>query len=686
MSGSQTRVAVDIGGTFTDLVAVQDGVLELSKTSTTPQNFANGVVNAIEKSDVSPAEIGQFVHGTTVVINAITEREGVDVALLTTEGFRDVLDITRSNRPDMYNFRYEKPEPFVPRRHRFEAGERIDQAGEVLTELSEEDVRAATREIRDAGIDSIAVSYINAYTNPVHERRTREIIEEVHPEAFVTLSHELTQEYREYERTNTAVLNAYVGPIADEYLTSLSAELESRDVDATTHVMKSNAGTSSFDQATQFPVEMVESGPVGGIFGAAHVGERIDEPDVISFDMGGTTAKTSLVENGEVDIETDYWLEQTSRDEGYPLKIPVVDIIEIGAGGGSIGWIDTGGSLNVGPKSAGADPGPACYGQGGTEPTVTDAHLLTNRLNSEYFLGGDVELDTDAAREAMEPIADQFDTSIRDAAHGILRVVNSNMSNALKQVSIQRGYDPRDFVLVASGGAGALHAPTLGEQLGVKEIVVPRAPGQFSAWGMLMTDPRRDYIRTNVMPFTTDTRADVDAICREMATRAIEAFEAEGVSATEVTLERNADLRFAGQEHTVTTPLATTADGAVTESTIARTRERFSDLHERTYNFTLDDPVEVVNLRLTATHPVPKPEMNRTEGGDSLADARKGTRPVDFDEVGERETAVYEREHLPSEASVEGPVIVEEPACTTLVAPNQQLSVDDYGNLRITDQ
>lgn len=308
-------------------------------------------------------------------------------------------------------------------------------------------------------------------------------MEEVYPEAYVTLSHELTQEYREYERTNTAVLNSYVGPIAEEYLSKLSRELASMGLEATKHVMKSNAGTSSFTQAKQSPVEMVESGPVGGVFGAAYVGERTGEPNVISFDMGGTTAKTSLVENGEVKIETDYWLEQSSRDEGYPLRIPVVDIIEIGAGGGSIGWVDKGDSLNVGPNSAGADPGPACYGRGGAKPTVTDALLLTGRLNPEYFLGGNMELDVDKAREAMEPIANEFGTSVREAAHGFLRIVNSNMSNALKQVSIQRGHDPRDFILVASGGAGPLHAPTLGEELGVQEVVIPRAPGQFSAWG-----------------------------------------------------------------------------------------------------------------------------------------------------------------------------------------------------------
>jgi len=683
MTGRQTRVAVDIGGTFTDLVAADDGDLELSKAATTPSNFATGVLDAIEKSAVEPADIAQFVHGTTVVINAITERTGVDVALITTDGFRDVLDITRANRPDMFNFRYEKPEPFVPRRRRWEVGERVDQAGAVLEPLVEDDVREAAAAIREAGIEAVAVSYINAYANPEHERRTREILEEVHPEAFVTLSHELTQEYREYERTNTAALNAYVGPIADEYLSTLAAELESRGVDATTYAMQSNAGTSSFRQAKQSPVELVESGPVGGVFGAATVGEHIGKPDVISFDMGGTTAKTSLVEDGEVDIETDYWLESGPRDEGYPLKIPVVDIIEIGAGGGSIGWVDKGGSLNVGPKSAGADPGPACYGRGGADPTVTDAHVLTGRLNPEYFLGGEMELRPDLAREAMEPIADRFDTSVREAARGILRIVDSNMTNALKQVSIQRGYDPRDFVLVASGGAGALHAPTLGEELGVEEVVVPRAPGQFSAWGMLQTDPRRDYIRTEVTPFDADHRETVAGVFADLIEEAHADFEREGVAQGDVTVERSADLRYVGQEHTVTAPVATD-DGVVTGASIEETIDRFHRRHDQTYNFRLDDPVEVVNLRVKATYPVQKPDLARREGGGSLEAARKETRSVDYDDAGEHETPVYERDRLPVGTSVPGPVVVEEPACTTLVTPTQKLRVDEYGNLGIS--
>ena len=680
MPDNDNRIAVDIGGTFTDFVSVDGGDLQLEKASTTPENFANGVVQSLEKSDVDPASADQFVHGTTVVINAITEREGVDCALLTTNGFRDVLDITRSNRPDMFNFQYEKPEPFVPRRHRWEVNERIDQAGHVLTELDEKAVTEAAQEIKSAGFEAIAIAYINSYINPEHERRTRELIHEVHPDAYVSLSHELTQEYREYERTNTAVLNSYVRPIADEYLDTLESNLDDRGLTADKYAMKSNAGTSSFSQARSVPVEMVESGPVGGVYGAAHVGNRIDEPNVISFDMGGTTAKTSLIEDGEVTIETDYWLESSPRDEGYPLKIPVVDIIEIGAGGGSIGWIDQGGSINVGPKSAGADPGPACYGRGGTEPTVTDANLLTGRLNPDYFLGGEMDLDVDQSRDTLQPLANEFDTSLHEAAHGILRVVNSNMANALKQVSIRRGYDPRDFVIVASGGAGPLHAATLGRELGVKEVIIPRAPGQFSAWGMLMTDLRKDFVRTTVMPFSGETVGSVADVFDDMETEAHDLYASEAVDESDLVLERSADLRYAGQEHTVTTPLEETP---IDTSAIEATIDRFHALHDQTYNFRLDDPVEVVNLRLKATVPVPKPTIDEVDRTGSVEDAVKDSRMVDYDEDGEHQTQIYERNAVPTGVPVDGPAVIEEPACTTLIHPDQSFHIDSYGNIHI---
>lgn len=384
------RVAIDIGGTFTDFVGLDEetGEITLEKALTTPHDFAEGVIDAIGKSGTDPRRYRQFVHGTTVVINALTERKGAKVALITTKGFRDILEIQRANRPDMYNLFYRKPKPFVPRRYRFEVRERVNYRGEVLQPLVEEDVVEAVRACREAGIEAIAVCYIHSYANPEHELRTREIIRELYPEASVTLSHEITREWREYERTNTTVLNAYVQPIASNYLASLEERLARMGVRGAKYAMQSNGGTTTFERARRVPIHLVESGPVGGVIGASVVARAVREESIIAFDMGGTTAKVSLVDRGQLKINTEYHLERTSTWAGYPLKIPVVDIVEVGAGGGSIAWIDRGGALHVGPRSAGARPGPACYGLGGTEPTVTDANLLAGRLNPDYFLGG----------------------------------------------------------------------------------------------------------------------------------------------------------------------------------------------------------------------------------------------------------------------------------------------------------
>ncbi|MCR4404913.1 MAG: hydantoinase/oxoprolinase family protein, partial [Candidatus Acetothermia bacterium] len=369
------RLAIDIGGTFTDLVALDEasGAVILGKDDTTPHEFAQGVINTIRKSRVDPQEVTQFVHGTTVVINAIAERKGASVALITTKGFRDVLEIQRASRPDMYNLFYRKPRPFVPRRHRFEVTERLNYRGEVLQELDEAEVRRVIERCKAHGLESIAVCFIHSYANPAHERRVRALIEELYPEAHVTLSHEIIQEWREYERTNTAVLNAYVKPSAARYLRSLGESLEREGISGIKYAMQSNGGTTTFAQARELPIHLVESGPVGGVIGASILGEVLQENNIIAFDMGGTTAKASLVEQGKIQVKTEYYIEKTALSAGYPLKIPVVDIVEVGAGGGSIAWIDKGGALNVGPQSAGADPGPACYARGGTEPTVTDA-------------------------------------------------------------------------------------------------------------------------------------------------------------------------------------------------------------------------------------------------------------------------------------------------------------------------
>jgi N-methylhydantoinase A len=680
------RLAIDIGGTFTDLVALEEvrGDVVLEKELTTPENFATGVIRTIRKSGLDPNEIRQFVHGTTVVINSLTERTGAKTALITTHGFRDVLEIQRANRTDMYNLFYQKPKPFIPRRFRFEVRERVDHRGTVLQPLQEEDVALAVEECKKAGIEAIAVCYIHSYANHAHEQRTKQMIEKLYPEASVTVSHEITQEWREYERTNTVALNAYVQPTAKLYLATLEDELLQMGIAGAKYAMQSNGGTTTFPLAQRVPIHLIESGPVGGVIGASIVAAAADEKSVISFDMGGTTAKVSLIDNGNLKINTDYHLEKTATWAGYPLKVPVVDIVEVGAGGGSIAWIDRGGALHVGPLSAGADPGPACYALGGDEPTVTDANLLTGRLSAGYFLGGQMRLDVEKAEAAVRKIADPFGISIVEAALGIIRLANANMQAALERVSIERGYDPRDFALVASGGAGGLHGATLARELHMRKVIVPRAPGQFSAWGMLMTNLRHDFIRTRLIGCDPAHLAAIAALFADLEGEARAQFSDEDFPLERVWFERFLDLRYKGQEHTVRTPVSD-------EMLQGKDRfdlliDKFHELHEQAYSFRQDDPVEVVNFHLVGWGEEKKPSFKRMEsGGCNLEQACKGERPVRFEDVGEVGSKVYERDLLPPQAAIVGPAVVEEPACTTIVCPGQQLTVDDFGNLVVTE-
>ena len=679
------RVAIDIGGTFTDFVSLDEdsGKILLEKAPTTPHNFAEGVINTIERSSTDPREYRQFVHGTTVVINALTERKGAKVALITTKGFRDVLEIQRANRPDMYNLFYQKPKPFVPRRFRFEVRERVNFRGEILQPLVEEDVVKAVEACKAAGIEAIAVCYIHAYANPTHERRTREIIEELLPGIPVTLSHEITQEWREYERTNTTVMNAYVQPAAALYLSTLDRELTARGLTGTKYAMQSNGGTATFSRAQRVPIHLVESGPVGGVIGAGVIARAIGEDSVIAFDMGGTTAKVSLIDRGQLKINTDYHIEKTATWAGYPLKIPVVDIVEVGAGGGSIAWIDTGGALHVGPKSAGADPGPACYGLGGTEPTVTDANLLTGRLNPDYFLGGQMHLDVARAEAAIRKVAEPFGLTPIEAAMGIIRLANANMRAALERVSIERGYDPRDFTLVAYGGAGGLHGATLARELRMKKVIIPRAPGQFSAWGMLMTNLRHDFIRTHVMPCAEEKIEEIAQVFSALQGDAERQFQEEGFPLEKVWIERFLDLRYKGQEHTVRTPVP---EGALEQRNLKLVIAKFHELHERAYSFRLDDPVEIVNFHVVGWGEVEKPELKPLErAGHDMARAFKGERQVYFEELGMVSSKIYERDLIPPGEPISGPAIIEEPACTTVVCPDQQVVVDERGYLIITE-
>ncbi|WP_408007536.1 hydantoinase/oxoprolinase family protein [Pseudalkalibacillus sp. A8] len=673
------RVATDIGGTFTDLVYVDEkGKVGLAKSHTTPPHYEEGVMNVLKASGIESHSIDTFIHGTTVVINTLTERKGVKTGLITTKGFRDVIEIARGNRPDLYNVRYQKPSPFVDRYLRCEAEERLNNKGEVITSLNRKQVKEIVEYFKKENVKAIAIAYLHSYINPIHEQQTKQIIRELWPEVSVTASHEITKEWREYERTTTTVLNSYVKPIASSYVNKLETRLEGTETGSHKYIMQSNGGVTTFHHAKQTPINLVESGPVAGIYGASILGEILGEDNIIAFDIGGTTAKCSLINKGEVKITTDYYIEKTERNAGYPIKVPVVDIVEIGNGGGSIAWIDEAGSLNVGPRSAGAIPGPVAYGQGGTDPTTTDANLVTGRLSIENF---DYKVDLDNVRDVInKKIATYYGTSIEEAALGIIRIANSNMLNALKLISVRKGHNPRDFTLVAFGGGGSMHAPALAKELGVKKVIVPLASSVFSAWGMLMTDLRHDFIKTRIERVDILDLSAFNEQWKKLEENAVSQYKAEGVVEDRVVFARFVDMRYLGQEHTVKVPVR---NGAITKESLTELNERFHLLHERNYTFKLvDSPTEIVNFHLTAFGKVDKPELEK------LAPQRndlvlKDRRKVYFEEEGWVETVVYQRSSLVPRMEVYGPAIIEESSASTVLYPDQSLVVDEYGNLVI---
>lgn len=675
------RVATDIGGTFTDLVAVDDqGKTILTKSHTTPPNFEKGVIKVIQKSGVCPQEIKDFIHGTTTIINALTERKGAKTALITTKGFRDVLEIARCNRPDLFNMVFAKPRPFIPRYLRKEVEERVSFDGKIVTPLNEDDIRTAVEYFKKEKVEAIAVCYINSYANDEHEKRTVELIRKLWPEVFVTSSIEVTKEWREYERTSTIALNSYVMPVASSYIDNLDRRLKEAGCHAKEYIMQSNGGTTTFEQAKQTPINMVESGPVAGVYGSAILGKMIGERNIIAFDVGGTTAKCSLIDNGEVKVTTEYRIERTESYAGYPIMAPVVDIVEIGNGGGSIAWIDEAGSLKVGPQSAGAVPGPVAYGIGGTEPTTTDACLVTGRLSAENF---DNQVDMDAVRAAIqEKVGDAFGMDTDEAAMSILRVAEANMYNALKLISVRRGYDPRDFTMVAFGGGGPMHCAYLAKELNIRKVIVPIAAPVFSAWGMLMTDVRHDYIQTNIRRMNEVSAEELNDMWEGLLSQAQEQFEKEDIPKENIVCNYIADMRYMGQEHTVKVNVPPIPWSEETKEEII---QRFHDTHEHFYTFRLTDtPTEIVNLHLVAYGRLTKPELAKIPPQEGpVENAKKEIRKVYFAEDGWMDTPVYLREKLGRGAVLDGPVIVEEAAASAVAAKGQRITVDDYGNLII---
>jgi N-methylhydantoinase A len=677
------RASIDVGGTFTDFCALDDttGEYVFVKDSTTPSNYAEGVINVIRKSAVPPSKLDRFIGtGSTMVINALTERKGAKTVLLTTKGFRDVLEIQRSNRTDLYNFLYRKPIPFVPRRYRLEVDERIDYSGEELRPLNREDVFKAADFCEKESIEAVAIAFYNAYANPQHELEALKILKDRIKTPYITASHALTKEWREYERFNTAVLNAYVQPQVHNYLTTLERELRSMGAKINLHVMQSNGGVSTFEEGRKTPIYQVESGPIGGVIGAKVVGEEVGTDNIITLDVGGTTAKTSLIDSGRIKVSSEYYIEKNQFFGGYPVKVPVVDIVEIGAGGGSIAWVDDLGSMKVGPLSAGADPGPACMDNGGTDPTLTDAFVLTGVIDPAYFLGGEIKLKPTLAEKAYKKIATKLGMSVVNVALGAIEIATANMVNAIKLVSVRRGYDPRDFTLIAFGGGGPMFSTSIAEELGLKRVVIGRVPGVFSAWGMLMTDLRHDYIQTRVMRFDQGTLREIQDILAEMRSSALEQLKSEGIAENQIRFEPVLDVRYSGQEHTVSTPAPELSKSI---ADIAAVQKRFNQLHQKQYDFSLQDPLEVVNVRLAAFGKVKKSSLKPARASGSTRAKPKSSRRVYLDESGAKNVLVYERDSLPIGAKIKGPAIVEEQTSTTLLRKGNVLTNDRFRNLVI---
>ena len=670
------RVAIDIGGTFTDLAAVDvpTGELVVAKAPSTPARLDDGVMAALDRSGVPTSSVESVVHGTTVVINAITERRGVPTTLVTTRGFRDALEIGRANRPDLYNLSYEKPVPFVPRRLRFEVAERMSYRGDVITALDEEELRSVAGTIEGSGVEAVAVCFLHAWANPAHERRAAELLGELLPGIEIVASHEVSGQWREYERTSTAVLSAYVKPVVARYLTALANRVREAGMAGPLYAVRSGGGVASFERAASAPIHLLESGPVAGILAAAETGTRIGARNVLALDVGGTTAKASAVLDGRMRIETLHHIGRTPRFAGYPVQVPVVEVVEIGAGGGSIAWVDEGGGLHVGPQSAGAEPGPACYGAGGEEPTVTDANLVCGRLDPAYFLGGSMPLDPDAAWRAVERLGDRLGVGVRDAARGVLRFAIAQMAHALRLVSVRRGHDPRDFSFIAYGGAGPLHAAPLARELGVSRTVIPPAPGNFSAFGMLLSELRSDAVRTHVGQLDPGVLAPLFDELEKQARAELE----EAVGTLEVS--RFAELRYAGQEHGIELPVSS---GPIDDAAVASIRRDFDGRSEEAYAFSLTVPVEMVSARVSVSAPVAPVQWNVARPGTGRSfDARR----VDFDvHEGEQTATVVERSTLTYGESMAGPCIVQEEASTTLVLPGQIVVPDEQGNLFISE-
>ncbi len=671
------RVAVDIGGTFTDLAAVDtaSGERWFAKSSTTPDNPTRGIANCLAKLGKPAQQFEIFVHGTTLVINACLEKDGAKTALITTEGFRDVLEIGRGNRTEAFNYLFWRHEPFVQREYRLEARERMNSRGEVVRALDEAHLVSVLDEAKAKGAEAIAICFLHSYRNPAHEQRAAEIAK-AHSNWFVTASHELSREYREYERTSTVVMNAFVGPKVSRYVANLEALLAEQGFRGKFFLMESNGGVADAATIKQLPVLLMESGPVGGIAGSMKLGEAIGRPNLLTFDMGGTTAKAALIEDGVVSFDSLYYV--GGFEHGYPLQTSVVDVVEVGAGGGSLAWIDELGALRIGPKSAGAHPGPAAYGLGNDQPTVTDANIHLGRLNPESFLRGEMTIDASLSKKALETLGAKFGYNALQMAAGIIQIANVTMSGALRRVSIERGKDPRDFTVVAYGGNGPLHAAELAEELGVTKLIIPRMPAHYSAFGMLLADARYDASQTWTceLPESGDAVEGLDAAIGQLQDQLTQSVTASLGPQKSLRFEDYAEMRYRGQDQTVKVRLSA-------DHSPAALRKAFDTTYVERYGHVSPIRVQVVSLRVSCQAPLGAKLAKESQRA-ALTVQQAATHKVYSIKAGALiPYAIYQRDALAPGVCVSGPCLIEDHATTTNVPEGWTAQALPEGSLEL---
>lgn len=679
-------LGVDTGGTFTDVALIDDttGALFLLKLSSTPADpseaIADGIAMILAENEVQPTSVARLSHGTTVATNAVIEGNIARGGLITTKGFRDIIELARQRRPHLFDLDVAKPEPVIPRDRRWEIGERIRADGTVLAAIDRGEVEAVLAGLAQEGVEAIAVCFLHSYLDPSHEREVEAIIRELCPGVSVCASSALVAEFREYERFSSTMLNAVLMPGMSRYLDRLERRVADLGIPTSVRIMQSNGGIMSTRAAGERPIATLFSGPSAGVIGAAHIGQLAGVDDLITFDMGGTSTDVCLVAGGQPVVRN------MREINGSPVQSPMLDVHSVGAGGGSIGWIDGGGFLKVGPASAGSRPGPACYGRGGTRPTVTDANVVLGRLSPDALLAGRMALDHDAAARAIqEQVAEPLGLGLVEAAQGIIRVVDANMLRAIRVISVERGKDPRDFTLMAFGGAGPLHAAQVARDLGMPRILVPESPGLLCAMGLLLANVRADFSRTRVIPaFDADLRL-VNEILADLAERAAHWLGREGVPSDMAVLEWRLDMRYVGQDYHLSIP---SSAGPIGADDVTALVERFHEAHEQAYGYrSAGAPVEIVNYRVTATSLTPKPAFRhsrstRTDASSAIVTERK----VFFEEAGGFVTCpIYDRRQLGSGHRFSGPAVITQMDSTVVILPGQDVCVDEYRNLHISN-